>query len=116
MRIRKMNWFLRLIFTKDVIATCLAPWGIYFRDEETMENIYILRHEKIHWKQQCEMIIIFWYLWYFLEWLIKYLTPPVGAYEDISMEREANAFMYDPTYLITRKHYAWFKYITKKKK
>ena len=30
---------------------------------------------------------------------------------NISFEREANVYRYDTTYLDTRKHYSWFKFI-----
>lgn len=116
MRIKTMNRLIRLLTTKDVVAITLAPFGIYVREAKTLDNIYIIRHEKIHWKQQMEMLIVPFYLWYLIEWLIKVITPPVGAYDDLSMEREANAFMFDPTYLQTRKHYNWINYLTNKKK
>lgn len=106
-----MNWFLRLITAKNVIAIALAPFGIYVRDNKTLNNMYIIRHEKIHVRQQYELLIVFFYLWYVIEWMVRGFD-----YDNISFEREANANMYDNTYLYIRKHYNWIKYLTKTKK
>ena len=51
----------------------------------------------------------FFYLWYFIEWVIKILTPPIGAYKDLGFEREANCYEHDATYLVYRKWFAWIK-------
>jgi len=110
MRVKKMGWFLRIIMFNRITGITLAPFGIYIK-EEYLEYDFIIRHESIHWKQQVEMLFIFFYLWYFVEWLIKLLTPPMGAYKDISFEREAKDYRYDITYLELRKPYAWIKYI-----
>ena len=92
-------------------AITLAPIGIFIK--EGKDTPYCINEEKIHWAQQLEMLIIPFYLWYFIEWVIKALTPPVGAYKSLSFEREAKAFRFDYTYLIYRKHFTWTKYIKK---
>jgi hypothetical protein len=51
------------------------------------------------------------YTWYFLEWLTKLVTPPIGAYKDISFEREAHMNDVNLEYLKIRKYFAWLKYI-----
>lgn len=116
MRIKIMNRFMKRIIAKDVIAITLAPFGIYIDKEETLENGHTLTHEKIHWKQQIEMLIIPFYLWYVIEWLIKLLKYGKSAYYQISLEKEAYSHQSDATYLITRKHYAWIKLLTNKTK
>lgn len=71
-----------------------------------------INHEKIHTAQMKEMLYIFFYIWYGVEWLIKlFKYNPINAYLNISFEREANVYRYDTTYLDTRKHYSWFKFI-----
>ena len=59
----------------------------------------------IHWKQQMEMLIIPFYVWYFIEWVIKLFKYGKKAYYNISFEREANQ---RSEY---RKPFAWIKYI-----
>ena len=109
-------------------AITLAPFGIYIRKEYFEWNsdynrehntpayqrwCELINHESTHWAQQLEMLIIFFYLWYFIEWIIKLLTPPMGAYKDLCFEREANDHENDSEYNKTRKHYAEFKYLFK---
>ena len=60
MKIVEMTSFLKFILPKDVIGITLAPFGIYFRNIDAVDEISI-NHEKIHWKQQLEMLIIFFY-------------------------------------------------------
>ena len=71
------------------------------------------RHESIHTAQMKEMGYIFFYIWYFIEWLL--LLPFFGkkAYYNISFEREAYLNQEDLKYLENRKHYSWFKYYGK---
>lgn len=75
----------------------------------------IINHESIHIKQQEEMLILPFYLWYITEWMIK---VPIyfsfeKAYHNISFEREAYDNDDNLSYLNTRKHYAWIKRILK---
>ena len=95
------------------------------------------RHERIHGRQQLEMLIIgmvlaavltavgcgWWsllalpmfYLWYGLEYLIRLATTrdTKRAYRTISFEQEANANERDEQYLQHRRLYAWLKYVFK---
>ena len=95
----------------NIAAITLCPFGIYFSDERHLKNEVIVNHEKIHWKQQVEMLVLPFYLWYITEWFIKLITPPRGAYLDISFEREAYGFQKKLDYLKVRKHYNWLKLI-----
>ena len=71
-----------------------------------------LNHEKIHTAQMKEMLFVFFYLWYGIEWLCKLIKySPKEAYKNISFEREANKYRYRMDYLSWRKHYKWLKMI-----
>lgn len=59
-----------------------------------------LNHEKIHGRQQLELLILPFYLIYFVEWIFK------GNNRKISFEKEAYKHGGDLEYLKTRKHYA----------
>ena len=111
MRYKKMGWFVRLITFGWAAAITLAPFGIYMR-AGVYNNERIRLHEAIHWRQQREMGYLLFYLWYIIEWLIKLPTPPIGAYKDISFEREARRNEFNSDYLKDRKRFAWVKYIT----
>ena len=53
------------------------------------------------------MAYILFYVWYFIAWLVRLLTPPMKtAYIDISFEQEAYNHQWDLAYLDTRKPYA----------
>ena len=106
-----MNWFVKIITCGWAFAITLAPWGIYVDAKDPFNFPITINEEMIHWKQQMEMLIVFFYVWYFVEWVIKLLTPPIGAYKDLGFEREAKTHSLDYHYYIVRKHFAWFKYI-----
>lgn len=78
------------------------------------ENESTVLHEKIHIKQQQEMIVIFFYLWYVMEWLLKFIKYRNFdlSYRNISFEREAYKNN-NIQYLNSRKHYSWIKYIAR---
>lgn len=73
----------------------------------------VINHESIHTAQMKEMGYIFFYLWYFLEYLcIRLFHKKQGdAYADVSFEEEAYNNEQNPDYLKQRKHYAWLKFI-----
>jgi hypothetical protein len=114
-KIKTMGWFLRTFTFRRIVAITLAPAGIYFRDEKDKTS-YVINHETIHWHQQLEMLIIFFYLWYLIEWIVRWFTNFGDSYHNISFEREAYGNQYDMSYLGKRKHYAWTKYLTRKQK
>lgn len=70
-------------------------------------------HENIHLKQQKEMFIVFFYLWYGIEWLVRLIQYKDSheAYRNISFEREAYNNEYDDEYLSIRNFYEWIHYL-----
>jgi len=113
MKVKKINKFLNIFLSKYVTAITLCPFGIYTRTDKPKPTT--INHEKIHWKQQVEMLVIFFYLWYVIEYLIRLLGNG-NAYLNICFEREAYANENDMEYLKKRKPYAWVKYLNKKYK
>jgi len=114
-KFKKFNWFVKIITFNWPLAITLAPFGIYVNQKyRTPENLSerTKNHEMIHWKQQLEMLIIFFYLWYLLEWIIKLFKYGKKAYMNLSFEREAYDNDDNLNYLETRKHYSWVKYIS----
>jgi len=116
MNIEKMKVKVRPTFVKVITfgfaaAICLWPFGIYLAKDKYLNNKELINHESIHWKQQIEMLGIFFYLWYLFEWIAKLFIYGKQAYNNLSFEREANAHEDDLDYLATRRCYAWFKYL-----
>ena len=58
---------------------------------EDKQNLVLLNHEKIHIRQQIEMLILPFFLWYGIEYLIRFVQYRnwKEAYLNISFEREA---------------------------
>jgi hypothetical protein len=112
MKVKEMNRFIRIITFGFAAAITLSPFGIYVR-KSYMGDFQMIRHEMIHWKQQLEMGIIFFYIWYFIEWLVRLFVNWGNAYYSISFERESNSNEKNVNYLKTRKHFAWFQYLHK---
>jgi len=111
-KIKKMSKFLRCVTFGWPIAITLAPFGIYIK-EEFFSAWYrvLINHEKIHWNQQVELLIIFFYVFYCAKWFVKIFIYGKKAYLNISFEREANEHERNLDYLGSRKRLAWFKYI-----
>jgi len=85
---------------------------VLFR-KETKLSSRLLNHEKIHLKQQVEMLVIFFYLWYLLEFLVRFVQylQFTKAYYNISFEREAYRYESDKGYLEKRKWFAWINFL-----
>ena len=85
-------------------------FGILFVRGNAIINERTIRHEAIHTAQMKEMLYIFFYLWYVVEWIIR-LFMKGNAYRNISFEREAYANEEYIDYLESRKRFAWTKYL-----
>ena len=94
---------------KGYLAITIWPF-IFVRKGRQLTDIS-LNHEKIHGKQQVEMLLIFFYLLYIIEWFLKLFIGNGNAYRRISFEQEAYNFENNMKYLKNRKHYSWLKYI-----
>lgn len=72
----------------------------------------LFNHESIHTAQMKEMLYIFFYLWYGLEWLIRWVGcgfKSKKAYRNISFEREAYSNDADLEYLKNRRLFFWLR-------
>ena len=76
----------------------------------------VLNHERIHGEQQKELLLVFFYVWYFLEWLLRLILYRdfYEAYRNISFEQEAYECECDPFYLERRKMFGWVVYLSRK--
>lgn len=83
-------------------------FGILFVRENAKLDAKTINHEEIHTAQMKEMLYVFFYLWYVIEWIIR-LFGKGNAYRKVSFEKEAYNNQDDVTYLTKRKHYNWLK-------
>lgn len=76
-------------------------FGIVFARRGTVLTDEDLNHEAIHTAQMKEMLYLFFYVWYVVEWIVR-LFGTVNAYRNISFEREAYANAGNLNYLSGR--------------
>ncbi|MCQ2129217.1 MAG: hypothetical protein MJZ08_07315 [Bacteroidaceae bacterium] len=81
--------------------------GVVFAKEAL--DSHALNHEYIHTMQQKEMLYLFFFLWYAVEWLFRLAQYRsfFKAYTNVSFEREAYANMYNLHYPHQRRHFSW---------
>lgn len=92
---------------------------IFARKEYKHLSEQEINHEKIHTAQIIELLGIFYYPAYVLEWLIRLIQyrDPLKAYHNISFEREAYKNDINLHYLKNRKLFSFiYYYIDKKNK
>lgn len=76
-------------------------------------NADLIRHERIHLRQALELGIIFFYIWYLVEfvWRFVHFRDFEKAYRRISFECEAYTHEHDPEYLSRRRIWAFWHYL-----
>lgn len=82
-------------------------FGILFVKKNANIDDVTINHEKIHTKQIIELLFIFFYIWYGIELLIRYIINKKTAYKNILFEKEAYFNEKDLDYLNRRKPYSW---------
>lgn len=80
----------RYFLRKHVTGICLWPFVIV-RSEQMKADKVFLNHERIHLRQQVELLVLPFYVWYAVEYLFRLLQykDRYKAYRNISFEREA---------------------------
>jgi hypothetical protein len=86
---------------------------VFLSDKKDKSHAVLMNHERIHYKQQIELGILFFFLWYIVEFCINWfkLRDKQQAYHAISFEQEAYENETDLAYLKNRKGYAFVKYL-----
>ena len=82
------------------------------RDRKKVTRI-VINHEKIHTAQTRELLYVFFYILYGIEFLLRlvWYLDSHAAYRNVSFEREAYAKEKYYAYISKRKNYAWINYI-----
>lgn len=103
------------------VYKALNLFGVVFVREDKVFKDYDYNHEHIHLKQMQEMLWVFYYIWYLVEYLILRVTglftgkSQREVYHCISLERETHDNEKNLDYVKTRKRYAWIGYLLKEK-
>ena len=88
-------------------------FGVLFVRKDAVIGSVDINHEAIHTEQMKELLYVFFYLWYVVEWLVRLVMYRNAhtAYRNISFEREAYMNQGNVSYLQGRGRYAWWKYL-----
>jgi hypothetical protein len=87
----------------NLMGICFVRKGVVITDD-------LINHEKIHTAQMKELLYIFFYVFYVIEWVLKSFKYGKNSYRNISFEREAYQNDEDFEYLKNRRYFAFLKY------
>ncbi len=102
----------KFLLAKGFNGISLWPFVI-LKNESFKNDPVLLNHEKIHLKQQAEMLLVFFYVWYGIEFGIRLLQHKnkFQAYRNISFEKEAYKNEFNINYTQSRKFWDFLKYL-----
>lgn len=97
---------------RSVSAVALFPF-VLLKHQDLSTNAVLLNHEKIHLRQQLELLVLPFYMWYLLEYFLRLLQyrNRQQAYFNISFEREAYKNEKDLNYLKQRSWLMFLRYV-----
>lgn len=100
------------LFYKNYVGLSLWPF-IILKNDALKSDIVLINHEKIHLKQQQELLILPFYFIYILEWLVRSLLclSFYQGYQNISFEREAYYNEHNLNYTNERRAFSFIKYL-----
>ena len=100
------------LLRKNFNGITLWPF-VVLKHHSLKEDAVFLNHERIHLRQQVELLVIFFYLWYGTEFLFRWAKyrNKSQAYRNISFEREAYYNDEDFDYLKRRRFYGFLKFL-----
>jgi DMSO/TMAO reductase YedYZ heme-binding membrane subunit len=105
-----------------IVAKYLIPKGyrgltvfpfVFIKYAFDSQNKVLVNHEKIHIRQQLELLILPFFVWYFVEYAVRLLQYKNAnlAYRNISFEREAYANELHLDYLEKRAYFSFLTYL-----
>jgi hypothetical protein len=102
----------RHFFYKNYVGLSLWPF-IFLKNRSLKNDDILINHEKIHLRQQQELLIIPFYILYLLEWSLRsiWYLDSYRAYQNLSFEREAYIHETNLDYLSNRKSFSFIKYL-----
>lgn len=87
------------------------PFVFLMNKEDVLDKVFV-NHEKIHLRQQLELLVLPFYVWYVIEFLIRWIITKDKnvAYRNISFEKEAYTNEKDLNYLKSRSFWKFLNY------
>lgn len=102
----------KYLIPKNFSGLTIFPF-IFIKNKQLLNDSNLLNHEKIHLKQQIELIWIAFFIWYVAEYFFGFLKfrNHYLAYKNISFEKEAYTNQNNTQYLMSRKPYSFLNYL-----
>lgn len=102
----------KYLIPKGYSGMAVFPFILVKYDFNKTNGVF-LNHEKIHLRQQLEMLVVPFFICYILEYLIRLIQYKNKdlAYRNISFEREAYSNEIDLNYLKRRSFFKFLHYI-----
>ena len=102
----------RFLFQNKFLGMTLWPF-IFLKQKELKQDLAFMNHERIHMRQQIELLIVPFFIWYGIEFLTRWIRHKNSykAYQSISFEQEAYINQKDLEYLNTRPLWNFKKYV-----
>ena len=105
-----------------IVSKYLIPKGyrgmtvfpfVILRENDAKQDAVLVNHENIHIRQQMELLVLPFFIWYFVEYLFRLIQYRKHrmAYRNISFEREAYANEKDLNYLQKRSFWKFLNFI-----
>lgn len=107
----------KYLMAKGFKGISLWPFVI-LKHKALSKNPVFINHERIHLKQQIEMLILPFYLWYSIEFIIRLIQYKNrnSAYKNISFEREAYSNESNLDYFKKRNLWSFLDYLVENNK
>lgn len=102
----------KYLLPKGYNGLAVYPFVVLKRRALKLDKV-VVNHEKIHLRQQIELLILPFYIWYLIEFfirLIKYKNWHL-AYHNISFEKEAYSNESKPDYIASRRFWQFLNYM-----
>jgi len=102
----------KYLIPKGYNGLTLFPF-VMIRSDFDKGNKVLVNHEKIHIKQQIQMLVLPFLIWYMLEFLFRWIQfkDKSKAYRNISFEREAYANEQNLNYIEEMPFWSFLKYL-----
>ena len=102
----------KYLIPKGYLGLTLFPF-VFVKNKLNKNNAVFVNHEKIHLRQQLELLVIPFLIWYLAEFFFRLLHYKNFdlAYKNISFEREAYHQETNWSYLKSRNAFSFFYYL-----
>lgn len=102
----------KYIVPRGFTGIALFPF-VFLRHASLKEDVLLVNHERIHLRQQLELLILPFFVFYVLEFIWRFLQyrSCYLAYKNISFEREAYTNEKDLNYMESRSFWGFVGYL-----